>query len=89
MPVSTRTAERVQSKIAALLVAFSVMSYFVRGIMSVADPSIMKEFAISATEMGTVYSAFVFSYVLLMVPGGRLADRLGPRAVLTVIGLGW
>ncbi len=88
MPFSTRSAERVQTKIVILMVAFSVMSYFDRTIMSIAGPHIMKEFAISETAMGTIYSAFVFSYFLLMVPGGRLADRLGPRSVLTVIGLG-
>ena len=88
MSVSTRSADHVQTKIVALMVAFSLMSYFDRTIMSIAGPHIMKDFAVSETAMGTIYSAFVFSYVLLMVPGGRLADRFGPRLVLTVIGLG-
>jgi ACS family glucarate transporter-like MFS transporter len=88
MPVSTGSADRVQTKIVTLMVAFSIMSYFDRTIMAIAGPHIMKEFAVSETAMGAVYSAFVFSYVLLMVPGGRLADRFGPRWVLTVIGLG-
>ena len=74
--------------IAALMVAFSVMSYFDRTIMSIAGPAIIREFGLSETEMGTVYSAFILSYALLMIPGGRWADRLGPRLVLTVMGLG-
>ena len=38
--------------------------------------------------MGVIYSAFILSYGILMIPGGRLADRFGPRRVLTVMGLG-
>jgi ACS family glucarate transporter-like MFS transporter len=71
-----------------LMVAFSIMSYFDRIIMSVAGPFIMAESHLSETEMGTVYSAFLFSYAILMIPGGRIADRFGPRRVLTVMGFG-
>jgi ACS family glucarate transporter-like MFS transporter len=38
--------------------------------------------------MGTMYSAFILSYTLMMTPGGWLADRFGGRWVLTVAGLG-
>ena len=74
--------------IVLLMVAFSIMSYFDRIIMSVAGPLIMREMRLSETEMGAIYSAFIFSYGILMIPGGRLADRFGPRHVLTVMGLG-
>jgi hypothetical protein len=37
----------------ALMIAFSVMSYFDRTIMSIAGPQIMKEFDLSATQMGS------------------------------------
>ncbi|PYU91510.1 MAG: hypothetical protein DMG25_14515 [Acidobacteria bacterium] len=73
---------------AALMVGFSVMSYFDRTIMSIAGPAIIREFKLSETEMGTVYSAFILSYAVLMIPGGRWADRFGPRLVLTAMGLG-
>jgi MFS family permease len=78
----------VAAGIAALMVAFSVMSYFDRTIMSIAGPTIIREFGLSETEMGAVYSAFILSYALLMIPGGRWADRFGPRLVLTAMGLG-
>jgi MFS family permease len=70
------------------MVAFSVMSYFDRIIMSIAGPLIMSESHLTETQMGTIYSAFTFSYAIFMVPGGRLADRFGPRQVLTIMGLG-
>ena len=47
----------------------------------------MKEFGLTQTEMGTIYSAFLFSYAILMIPGGALADRFGPRLVLGITGL--
>jgi ACS family glucarate transporter-like MFS transporter len=74
--------------IVLLMVAFSIMSYFDRIIMSIAGPLVMREMRLSETQMGVIYSAFTFSYGILMIPGGRLADRFGPRRVLTVMGLG-
>ena len=63
------------------------MSYFDRTIMSIAGPQIMQEFDLSATQMGSVYSAFILSYALLMIPGGQVADRLGPRLTLLLMNL--
>src|SRR5881396_2159852 len=82
------TSRQVQSCVALLMLAFSVMSYFNRTIMSIAGPAILKEFALSETEMGAVYSAFILSYALLMIPAGHWADRFGPRKVLTWMGVG-
>jgi sugar phosphate permease len=84
----SRTPLRVQACVVTLLVAFSVMSYFDRTIMSIAGPVIMKEFSLSETSMGAVFSAFLLSYALMNLPGGHLADRFGPRLVLTVSNLG-
>jgi ACS family glucarate transporter-like MFS transporter len=67
--------------------AFSVMSYFDRTIMSIAGPRIMTEFGIAPTQMGSIYSAFILGYFLFMIPGGQMADRLGPRATLGLMGL--
>lgn len=82
--------KRKQIAVVSLMVALSVMSYFDRTIISIAAPSIMheKEFSLSEKEMGWIFSAFLFSYSILMIPGGRLADRFGPRKVLTAMGLG-
>src|SRR5215475_2148661 len=78
---------REQTIVVALLIAFSLMSYFDRTIMSIAGPQIMQEFALSATQMGSVYSAFTLSYAVLMIPAGRLTDWLGPRLTLLLMGL--
>ena len=91
IPASTErpsTLARVRLNIVVLMVALSVMSYFDRTIMSIAGPKIMKELGLSETEMGLIYSAFILSYALVMIPGGSLADRFGPRVVLSIAGAG-
>jgi MFS family permease len=84
---SRYSSSRTQSVLIGLMVSFSVMSYFDRTIMSIAGPQIMKEFDLSATQMGSVYSAFILSYAILMIPGGGVVDRLGPRVTLLLMGL--
>ncbi|MDA1313896.1 MAG: MFS transporter [Acidobacteria bacterium] len=79
---------RLQVGAVALMFGLSTMSYFDRTIMSIAGPEIMKDFGISETGMGTVFSAFLISYAIFMAPGGRLADRFGPRKVLFLGGMG-
>ena len=76
-----------QTSLVTLMFAFSVMSYFDRTIMSIAGPEIMKEFGVEPTQMGWVYSAFILGYAVFMIPGGDVADRLGPRNTLTLMGL--
>ncbi len=77
-----------QAWIAALMFLFSVINYFDRTILSVAAPAMMKEFSLSPTSMGAVFSAFLISYTILMTPGGRWSDRFGPRNMLGAMALG-
>src|SRR5262245_313772 len=76
------------NRIIGLMLALSAMSYFDRTVLSIAAPAIIREFGISETAMGTVFSAFLVSYTALMTPGGALADRFGPRLVLGIATLG-
>ena len=87
-PPASYAPLRFQIRIVALMFALSAMNYFDRVVMSIAGPGIMKEFSISETQMGTIFSAFLLSYTLMMTPGGGLADRFGGRRVLTIAGLG-
>lgn len=71
-----------------LLFGFSTVSYFDRIIMPAAGPRLMRDFSISPTAMGSVYSAFILGYALLMIPGGHLSDRLGARRTLALMAFG-
>ncbi len=76
-----------QIRLVVLMTALSAMSYFNRTIMSIAGPGIMREFGISETSMGTVYSSFLLSYTVCMGFGGALADRFGAKRTLFLAGL--
>lgn len=66
----------------------SAIAYLDRVNISIAGPTITKEFHLTNVELGYVFSAFVLGYALFQTPGGRIADRMGPRKVLT-IGVVW
>jgi MFS family permease len=74
--------------IVALLMAFSFASHFHRISMPVAGDRIMREYGLTPTQMGWVYSALLIGYTAFMVPGGWLSDRRGARAALLLVGLG-
>ena len=69
--------------ILALLFGTSVITYMDRVNISVTARQMMPAFGLTQQEMGLVFSAFVVGYALFQIPGGWLADRWGPRLVLT------
>ncbi len=70
------------------LFVLSAVSYLDRVNISIAGSSIAEEFHLQQTQLGWVFSAFLIGYALFQTPGGWLADRLGPRRVLTA-GVAW
>ncbi len=60
----------------------SAIAYLDRVNISIAGQAIQKEFSLSNVQLGYVFSAFVLGYALFQTPGGRLADRFGPRWVI-------
>ncbi|MFO0889715.1 MAG: MFS transporter [Isosphaeraceae bacterium] len=75
--------------IVPLLMAIVLISHFNRISISTAGASrIMDQYGIEPTRMGVVYSAFLFTYTLMMIPGGLYIDRLGTRVALATVGLG-
>lgn len=47
-------------------------------------PFIRSDFSLDYTQSGFVISAFTLSYGIGQLPGGWLADRVGPRILLTI-----
>src|SRR6267378_5614356 len=62
-----------------------MITYMDRSNISVAAPAIAKEFGLSKTEVGLVFSAFAWAYAAGQVPGGWLADVFGPKKILLFI----
>ncbi len=70
------------------LFILSAVSYLDRVNISVAGRSIAEEYGLSNVQLGYVFSAMLTGYALFQTVGGRLADRFGPRRVLTA-GVVW
>ncbi|MCD0460434.1 MFS transporter [Roseiconus lacunae] len=67
----------------------SVLLYVDRVCISVAKDAVVSDLHFSDKQIGWVFSAFALGYALFQTPSGWLADRLGPRRVLTLIVAGW
>jgi MFS family permease len=55
----------------------------------VASNQFLKEIPLSKVQIGFVFSAFAYPYLLFQIIGGWVADRFGPRRALTVCGIIW
>src|SRR5437660_6659455 len=71
------------------LFILSAVAYLDRVNISIAGSSIAAEYHLSNVQLGWIFSAFLVGYALFQTPGGWLADRLGPRRVLTAGVLWW
>ncbi|HEX7936434.1 MAG TPA: MFS transporter [Paraburkholderia sp.] len=75
--------------VAGLMWAAIAINYIDRTVLSAAAPRIQSEFHLDAIQMGIVLSAFFWSYALLQLPAGLLADRFGQKKVLGLAVLWW
>ncbi|HEU4413587.1 MAG TPA: MFS transporter [Candidatus Angelobacter sp.] len=65
------------------------LTYIDRINVNTAGPSIQKDLHLNTYELGWVFSAFGWAYLVLQVWGGWLSDRFGARRALTVCGIIW
>ena len=71
------------------LFVLSAVSYLDRVNISLAGGSIVDAYHLTDVQLGKVFSALVAGYALFQTIGGYLADRFGPRRVLTAGVLWW
>jgi len=81
------TQPQFRSSLSGLLTLF-VLAHFGHHLLPALPipllPLIRSEFSLDYTSSGLVISAFSLSYGIGQLPGGWLADRLGPRTMITV-----
>ena len=70
------------------LLPFFVMAHFVHHLLTALPipllPMIRSDFGLDYTQSGWVISAFNLAYGIGQLPAGWLADRIGPRILITV-----
>jgi sugar phosphate permease len=75
--------------ILGLICLMYLITYLDRVIISNTAPEIRTEFGFDQKTMGWIFGSFVLAYALFQVPGGRLSERFGPRAVLAGLVAYW
>ncbi len=72
-----------------LLCVMYFITYVDRVNVSTAAGAFQKELHLSNIELGLIFSAFAYPYLLFQVVGGYIGDRFGPRLTLLVCGGIW
>jgi ACS family glucarate transporter-like MFS transporter len=67
--------------IIAVLFIVSSINYASRATLSFAAVPLSKEISISTVQLGYIFSAFGWSYVIGQIPGGALLDKYGSRPI--------
>ncbi|HXQ23814.1 MAG TPA: MFS transporter [Candidatus Acidoferrales bacterium] len=80
---------RVRHGVLGLTLALTAVAYLDRVCIATAAPAMKTDLHLTDAQMGYVFSAFTFAYALFEVPSGWLADRFGPRLMLTRIVIWW
>ncbi len=87
LPSKTRSTS--PRAILVLLMALAALCHFNRVSISVAGSErLMTEFSLGEQQLGWIYSSYLIVYTLLMLPGGWLLDRFGPRTMMGVMAAG-
>ncbi len=63
---------------------FYLMAFFQRVAPAVMTDSLMREFGIGAAALGNLSALYFYSYVAMQIPTGIIADRWGPRRLLSL-----
>lgn len=67
--------------IAAFLFTLAMINYMDRIALSIAAAPIAAEFKLSTVSMGYLFSSFIWSYALFLLPMGLLLDRFGTKRI--------
>jgi MFS transporter, ACS family, glucarate transporter len=87
--VANLSVRRVRWLLVFWLFVLGAVSYLDRVNISIAGTALAEEYHLSQVQLGSIFSAFLIGYALFQTPGGWLADRLGPRYVLTIGVIWW
>src|ERR1700677_894541 len=80
---------RVTHIVLGLLCLMYFITYLDRVNVSTAAVGFAKDFNFNKTEIGLVFSAFAYPYLIFQIIGGWVSDRFGARRSLTVCAIIW
>lgn len=88
-PSSSQRPSRVRYWMLFLVFVGTVINYVDRANLSVAAPMLKQEFGLGPVELGFIFSAYAWTYVIANIPGGWVIDRFGTRAIYGIAILSW
>ena len=80
---------RVRYLVLTTLFVATTLNFADRATLSIAGPAAAGQLGLNAVQMGYVFSAFGWAYVIGQIPGGVLLDRFGSKNVYTLSILAW
>lgn len=86
---ASRKMSRYRFLILALITIVLALSTGDRAALSVAGSDMGKELGVSSVEMGYLFSAFSWAYVLFLIPSGWLTDRIGSKRSMMLAVVVW
>ena len=89
VPATATASTSMNKRLVLLLMAAASVGYVCRVAVTVVAPNMMRDFGLTQTQMGTVFSAFLVGYTLFQVPSGGLADRVSARRIFLLLCTGW
>ena len=80
---------RATMRVLLLLCVMYFITYVDRVNVSTAASAFGAELHLSHTQIGFVFSAFAYPYLVFQIIGGWFGDRFGPRRTLAICGVIW
>lgn len=80
---------RVRYAMLSLVFINVMINYLDRSNLSVAAATLSKDLHLSSVQMGFIFSAFGWTYAILQIPGGLIADRFAPRVLYAFCLITW
>jgi MFS family permease len=81
-PPPAELSSRARWTLVGLLALALLINYVDRGAVPTAAPLIQDDLGLTEKQLGLLFSAFFWSYALLQLPAGWLAERYGAHRVL-------
>src|SRR5262245_45217309 len=88
-PAAVAQPTRVRYGVLAFCCALSMITYLDLTCFGSVAPMIQREFALTASQLGLLFTAFALAYAAFEVPTGWLGDLFGARRTLIRIVLWW
>ena len=80
---------RSRHVVLGFVLALTAVAYLDRVCIATTAPAMKADLGLSDAQLGYVFSAFTLAYALFEIPSGWLADRFGPRLMLTRVVIWW